>query len=126
MDVFGALGDPVRRALVERLHDGPARVVDLAQDHTISRPAISKHLRILGAAGVVEAEDRGRERHYRLVPTGLGPVREWLEGLSTAPRVSAHVLDALDLEVRRVGRDRAATTSTSDANESTRHTKETG
>lgn len=111
MDVFGALGDPVRRALVEQLQEGPARVVDLSAGHAISRPAISRHLRVLGEAGIVTAEDRGRERHYRLAPQGLAPVRDWLEALTPSPRVPEHVLDALDLEVRRVGRDRARTES---------------
>ena len=46
-------------------------MVDLAADHAISRPAISRHLRLLSEAGLVTAEDRGRERHYRLERTGL-------------------------------------------------------
>jgi DNA-binding transcriptional ArsR family regulator len=66
MDAFAALPDPVRRDLVRRLAAGPARVVDLAADHPVSRPAISKHLRLLTEAGLATAEDRGRERHYRL------------------------------------------------------------
>lgn len=125
MDPFAALGDPVRRALVRQLSSGPARVVDLTAEHDISRPAISRHLRVLGEAGIVAAEDRGRERHYHLVTDGLAPVRTWLDALSPAVRVPEHVLDALDLEVRRVGRDRART-GTSETNASARHTKETG
>lgn len=125
MDPFAAIGDPVRRALVHRLSRGTARVVDLTAEHDISRPAISRHLRVLGEAGIVAAEDRGRERHYRLVPDGLAPVREWLDDLAAAPRVPEHVLDALDLEVRRAGRDRS-TTDGSETNAGTRHTKETG
>lgn len=125
MDPFAAIGDPVRRALVHRLSRGTARVVDLTAEHDISRPAISRHLRVLGEAGIVAAEDRGRERHYRLVPDGLAPVREWLDDLTAAPRVPEHVLDALDLEVRRAGRDRS-TTDRSETNAGTRHTEETG
>ena len=52
---------------------GPARVVDLAAEHPISRPAISKHLRLLTEAGLATAEDHGRERHYRLDRSGAGP-----------------------------------------------------
>ena len=79
MDAFAALADPVRRDLLDRLARGPARVVDLAADHEISRPAISRHLRVLGEAGLVTAEERGRERHYRLERSGLAPVdRAWL------------------------------------------------
>jgi DNA-binding transcriptional ArsR family regulator len=107
MDVFAALADPVRRAILLRLAQAPARVVDLAADHDISRPAVSKHLRLLGEAGLVTAETRGRERHYRLVPAGVAPVQDLLTEL-TSPRVRIHetTLDALDLEVRRTTRER--------------------
>lgn len=112
MDVFVALADPVRRELLGRLAGGPVRVVDLAADHEISRPAISRHLRVLGEAGLVTAVDHGRERHYRLERSGLAPVSEWLAELApaaeTAPRFAESVLDGLDLEVRRTVRDRVA------------------
>ncbi|MCK0112439.1 metalloregulator ArsR/SmtB family transcription factor [Ornithinimicrobium sp. F0845] len=127
MDPFTAIADPVRRALVERLSGGPARVVDLTADHEISRPAISRHLRVLGAAGIVSADDVGRERHYRLTPGGLAAVQTWLGGLGAVatatpgPRVPEHVLDGLDLEVRRAGRDRGQATPPG-----TIETKETG
>jgi len=110
MDVFGALADEVRRDLVLRLASGgPARVVDLASRHSISRPAISRHLRVLQEAGLCRAEDRGRERHYRFEPAGLAGARSWLElvgSAGVAPRVTGDMLDALDLEVRRTVRDR--------------------
>jgi DNA-binding transcriptional ArsR family regulator len=110
MDAFAALADPVRRDLVRRLAVGPARVVDLAAEHPISRPAISKHLRLLTEAGLASAEDRGRERHYRLDRSGLGSVRDFLNGLTLDPPFTESDLDGLDLEVRRVGRDRRAAT----------------
>ncbi|RNL61258.1 ArsR family transcriptional regulator [Nocardioides marmoriginsengisoli] len=107
MDVFEALGDPVRRSLLQRLADGPARVVDLAAEHPISRPAISRHLRVLVDTGLVAAEERGRERHYRLVRSGLAPVQAWVEALTRIdPPIPEHALDGLDLEVRRAGRER--------------------
>ncbi|UMG91665.1 metalloregulator ArsR/SmtB family transcription factor [Nocardioides sp. TF02-7] len=106
MDPFVALGDPTRRDLLRRLADGPVRVVDLAAEHAISRPAISKHLRVLADAGLVSADDRGRERHYRLERAGLTPVRALLDELAPAAAVPERVLDGLDLEVRRTGRDR--------------------
>ncbi|TDE94268.1 ArsR family transcriptional regulator [Occultella glacieicola] len=109
MDAFAALADPVRRDLVSRLANGSARVVDLAGEHAISRPAISRHLRVLGEAGLVAADDVGRERHYRLERTGLAPVADYLAALEPQPRFDDSVLDGLDLEVRRAVRDRTGT-----------------
>jgi DNA-binding transcriptional ArsR family regulator len=109
MDAFAALADPVRRDLLRELSRGSARVVDLAADRPISRPAVSKHLRVLTDAGLVAADAAGRERHYRLRPAGLDPVLDLLAGLLPAdhePPVTPVMLDGLDLEVRRVGRDR--------------------
>ena len=108
MDVFGAIADPIRRALLEEVAAGTARVTDLARLHPISRPAVSKHLRLLTEAGLLEAEDRGRERHYTLVPAALGPVTalvDLLVATVTVP-ISAQSLDALETEVRRTVRDR--------------------
>ena len=108
MDAFGALADPVRRALLEELAAGPARVVDLASRHPVSRPAISRHLRVLSEAGLVTATDVGRERHYALSPGALAPVTALVGRLTGGPavRLSANALDALDTEVRRAARDR--------------------
>ncbi|MFC7485727.1 ArsR/SmtB family transcription factor [Knoellia sp. CPCC 206453] len=111
MDAFAALSDPVRRDLVSRLSTGPARVVDLAREHSISRPAISRHLRVLGEAGLVTADDIGRERHYRLQRAGLAPVADFLGTLTPTPRFAESVLDGLDLEVRRTVRERTGTTT---------------
>lgn len=105
MDVFEALADPVRRDILRRLRQGPARVNDLAAEHPVSRPAISRHLRVLRQAGLVEADASGRERPHRLVQDGLTPLRELLTEL-TAPPVGEHLLDGLDLEVRRTTRER--------------------
>ena len=82
--------------------------MDLAADHAISRPAISRHLRVLGEAGLVAAADRGRERHYRLERSGLAPVSAWLAALDPGARFDESVLDGLDLEVRRTVRDHAS------------------
>ncbi|WP_226346464.1 ArsR/SmtB family transcription factor [Agilicoccus flavus] len=107
MDVFEAIADPVRRAILTRVAaEGPTRVVDLAADHDVSRPAVSRHLRVLSEAGLLRVEARGRERRYRLADDGLAPVRDWLSGLRTArPPIAADRLDALDLEVRRTTRE---------------------
>lgn len=88
------------------LAGGPARVVDLTGSREISRPAISRHLRILGEAGLVAADPRGRERWYALRVEGLAPVVGLLRALDStrAPVVTETMLDALDLEVRRTVR----------------------
>lgn len=122
MDAFAALGDPVRRDLVSRLARGPARVVDLAGEHSISRPAISRHLRVLGEAGLVTADDIGRERHYRLDRSGLGPVTDFLTSLAPAPRFEDSALDGLDLEVRRTVRERTTRSDTATTRKPTEET----
>lgn len=111
MDVFAALADPVRRDLVLQLSRGPQRVVDLAARHSISRPAVSKHLRLLTQTGVTQVEDRGRERHYRLRRASLAPVREFLADLESPPFSDAD-LDGLELEVRRTSRQRRTSAAT--------------
>jgi DNA-binding transcriptional ArsR family regulator len=114
VDGFHGIADPLRRDLLRRLALGPARVVDLAAAYEVTRPAISRHLRILAEAGLATAEDRGRERHYRLVPDGLLPMRRFAEELDelveqpARPRLGEHVLDGLDTEVRRTRRDHRA------------------
>ncbi|MGB0100121.1 MAG: metalloregulator ArsR/SmtB family transcription factor [Nocardioides sp.] len=110
MDAFAALADPVRRDLLTELGTGPARVVDLTGSRPISRPAISRHLRVLAEAGLVLAEERGRERHYALRRDGLAPVAAYVAGLAAttplADAVTAGALEALDVEVRRTTRER--------------------
>ena len=108
MDPFAALADPVRRGLLRALAAGPARVADLAAAHPISRPAISKHLRLLTEAGLTSVQDRGRERHYALEPAGLAPVASLLEELRRTPPFPDAAFDGLDLEVRRTVRERSA------------------
>lgn len=76
-DVFVAIASPVRRALLDALVEGPAPVRDLAADFSISRPAISQHLRVLKTAELVTEERVGREHRYRLNPAPLREVRAW-------------------------------------------------
>lgn len=122
MDVFAAIADPVRRSLLEQLAGaGAARVVDLTHGRGISRPAVSRHLRVLGEAGLVRATHHGRERHYELVREPLQEVTSWVHALSVParPPVAEHHLDALDLEVRRTVRNRTTT-------QGSRHTADPG
>jgi DNA-binding transcriptional ArsR family regulator len=79
-DVYRAIADPTRRAILDRLRAGPAPVNALAAGFSLSRPAISKHLRILRASRLVEEQRVGRERLYRLQPEPLQSAIGWLEG----------------------------------------------
>ena len=77
--VFHALGDPTRRAILDRLTRGEATVSDLSQPFPLSLAAISKHLGVLERAGLVTRESRGRERLCRINPAALDDARAWLE-----------------------------------------------
>ena len=76
--VFGALADPTRLAVVERLVSGPASVSELAAPFDMAGPSFLKHLRVLEEAGVVATEKKGRVRTVRLAPETLGWVETWL------------------------------------------------
>lgn len=79
-DVFSAIADPTRRAILARLRaGGPAAVNTLAADFAQSRPAISKHLRVLNEARVVSEQRSGRERIYRIEPETLRQVDRWID-----------------------------------------------
>lgn len=74
-----ALGDPTRRAIVERLADRPRAVGELAAELPISRPAVSQHLKVLKDAGLVTDRAAGSRRVYRLSPEGMSALRDQLE-----------------------------------------------
>jgi DNA-binding transcriptional ArsR family regulator len=78
-DPFDALADPNRRAIVELLAGGDRSVQQLADALPISRPAVSRHLRLLKEAGLVVEEPRGTRRIYRLHDEGVAAVRAYLE-----------------------------------------------
>lgn len=78
-DPFGALGDPNRRAIVELLGGHERSVQEIADVLPISRPAVSRHLRLLKHAGLVVEEARGTRRIYRLHDEGIAAVQAYLE-----------------------------------------------
>ena len=78
-DPFDALGDPNRRAIVEMLGAGERSVQEIADALPISRPAVSRHLRLLKQAGLVLEEPRGTRRIYRLHDLGVAAVRQYIE-----------------------------------------------
>ncbi|MFS0704531.1 ArsR/SmtB family transcription factor [Cellulomonas sp. 179-A 9B4 NHS] len=97
-----ALGDPVRRRLVELLADGERPAGDLAAavgaEHGISQPAVSRHLRVLREAGVVTARPRGPVRLYAVQASALDEVGAWADAMTRHWRTG---LDALATEVAR-------------------------
>lgn len=75
---FDALGHPMRRRMLELLADGPRPVGELADTLPIGRPAVSKHLRLLEGAGLVEHRSSGTRNLYAVAPGGLAEVQRWL------------------------------------------------
>jgi DNA-binding transcriptional ArsR family regulator len=78
-DGWDALGDPSRRAIVECLAERPRAVGELAEELPISRPAVSQHLKVLKAAGLVTDRAIGTRRVYRLNPAGVAALRDQLD-----------------------------------------------
>jgi len=76
---FSALADPTRRAMLARLGQGPATVKELAEPFEISMPAISKHLKVLEYAGLIERGRRAQWRPAQLQPAPLQEASQWLE-----------------------------------------------
>jgi DNA-binding transcriptional ArsR family regulator len=76
---FEALADPHRREILELLHDGPRSVREIADDMPITRPAVSRHLRLLKEAGLVISSAEGTRRLYQLHDQGLDAVRVYLQ-----------------------------------------------
>ena len=96
--VFAALADPTRRRLLELLAAGERSVGELAAEFDISRPGVSRHLRVLREAGLVRARGEGQRRLYSVDPAPLDEVDDWL---ARWRGFWAQRLDALDTELRR-------------------------
>jgi len=96
--VFAALADPTRRRLLELLAAGERSAGSLADEFAISRPAVSRHLRVLREAGLVRARGEGQRRLYSV---DLGPLDEVDAWLARWRSFWAQRLDALDTELRR-------------------------
>ena len=76
--VFQALADPTRRAVLERLTSGPARMSDLAQPFNMALPSFSQHLDVLENCGLVQSRKAGRVRTYQLAPQPLQVAEQWM------------------------------------------------
>ncbi|MDR7085819.1 DNA-binding transcriptional ArsR family regulator [Aeromicrobium panaciterrae] len=75
---FDAMGDPMRRRIAETLGNGALPVGELADRLPIGRPAVSKHLKVLESAGIVEHTSIGTRNLYALAPGGLAPLQVWI------------------------------------------------
>ena len=96
---FAALADPTRRAMLERLSKGPATVKELAEPFQISLPAISKHLKVLEHAGLIE---RGREAQWRPAQLHAAPLKDASQWLETYRENWEENFDRLEEYLRRI------------------------
>lgn len=78
-DVFQAIADPVRRDIIAMLAQEALTVNTVAENFDISRPAISKHIKILAECGIIIINKKGRERYCEIQPKNLMPVSEWID-----------------------------------------------
>src|SRR5580658_5578806 len=104
--VFGALADPTRRGIIERLVVGESTVTELAAPFSISLPAISRHLKVLEHASLITRTKRGRWRSARLSPTSLASAATWL---ARYERLWAESLDRLDDHLARLTSEQPTT-----------------
>jgi DNA-binding transcriptional ArsR family regulator len=105
--VLHALADEGRRTVLERLRERPATAGELADLLPIARPGVSRHLRVLREAGLVEVRPEAQRRVYSLRPEAMVEVDEWLEGYRA---LWEQRLDALHTEVARGKRARRRST----------------
>jgi DNA-binding transcriptional ArsR family regulator len=105
VSAFEALADPTRRRIVELVSEQERSAGEIAAAFDISRPGVSRHLRVLREHGVVRVRDDGTRRLYSLDGAGLGEMDEWLR------RFWTNRLDALETEIRRGRRERRTTQS---------------
>jgi DNA-binding transcriptional ArsR family regulator len=92
---FAALADPTRRAILARLAQGEATVLELAMPFAMSQPAVSRHLKVLEGAGLIARRIDGTKRPCRLAPDGLAAVDAWLHELRKALEANYARLDAV-------------------------------
>jgi DNA-binding transcriptional ArsR family regulator len=92
---FAALADPTRRAILARLAEGEATVMELAEPFAISQPAISKHLKVLEKAGLISTGHDAQRRPRRIEPAALEAASQWLERYREIWEANYARLDAL-------------------------------
>jgi DNA-binding transcriptional ArsR family regulator len=110
--VFAALSDPTRRSLVMRLCDGDATVGELAKPHAMSMQAVSKHLRVLEAAGLVSKTKDAQRRTVHLEAEVFDLMTTWIERYRRRAEARYRRLDAVLAEMNRTTTARTAATRT--------------
>ena len=100
---FAALADPTRRAMLARLAQGPAMVKELAEPFKISMPAISKHLKVLEHAGLIE---RGREAQWRPAQLQAAPLKDVSQWLESYRKNWEESFDRLDEYIRTIQKEK--------------------
>jgi DNA-binding transcriptional ArsR family regulator len=101
VEAIAALADPTRRRILELLADGERSAGELAAEFAVSRPAVSRHLRVLRETGLVNVRDDAQRRLYSIDPAPLAELDEWLARYRT---FWSQRLDALETELRRAKR----------------------
>ena len=99
-DAFSAAAEPTRRRILQLLATGPRTVGDVAGEFAVTRSAISQHLLVLADAGLVEAEKIGRQRIYRVLPSGLQKLQAEIDRFWT-DELDLLVADAQELRRQR-------------------------
>lgn len=99
---FAALADPTRRAIVERLSRNEARVTELAEPFPMSLNAVSKHIRVLEASGVIERHRQGRDHILSINTRSLDEVLGWIERMR---RYWEERLEAMERVLRELNKD---------------------
>ncbi|WP_420968101.1 ArsR/SmtB family transcription factor [Bradyrhizobium sp. B120] len=92
---FSALADPTRRAILARLALGEATVMELVEPFEMTQPAISRHLKVLEAAGLIVRRVEGTKRPCRLAPTAVAEIDQWLGTLRRALETNYDRLDGV-------------------------------
>ena len=104
--LFGALADPTRRGIIDRLAAGEATVTELATPFSISLPAISRHLKVLERASLITRSQEGKWRHARLSPASLAGAATWL---ARYERLWDERFDRLDQHLARLSAEQPTT-----------------
>jgi len=100
-DAFNAVAEPRRRQIVDLIADRERPVNDLVADLGLAQPQVSKHLRVLREAGVVDVRSEGRQRLYRLNGEALKPIHDWVKGYERMWSERFEQLDAVLEELKR-------------------------